>query len=227
MLETLFLDAGGVLVHPNWPRMADHVRARGGRVDVAALHRAEFVAQRELDVAERIATTNDDDRWSMFVHRVFDLAGVELEPAARHEVVAELKRLHDAENLWELVPDEVPVVLDRFLARGVRLVVVSNANGTVRRKLERVGLGSRFALVVDSHEEGLEKPDPRLFARALERAGADPARTVHVGDFYRIDVVGAQAAGLRAVLLDRAGLHTDRPCERVSSLSELYERLSS
>jgi len=53
----------------------------------------------------------------------------------------------------------------------------------------------------------VEKPDPRLFEIALERARADRAATIHCGDIYHIDVVGARAAGLPAVLLDSAGLY--------------------
>jgi FMN phosphatase YigB (HAD superfamily) len=70
----------------------------------------------------------------------------------------------------------------------------------------------------------VEKPDPRLFRLALEQARADPARTVHVGDLYHVDVVGARNAGLReGVLFDMAGLYGDVDCPRVASLAALVE----
>jgi hypothetical protein len=56
--------------------------------------------------------------------------------------------------------------------------------------------------VVDSGVVGVEKPDPRIFRIACERAGVKPAEAVHVGDFYDIDVLGARAAGVHALLLD-------------------------
>jgi FMN phosphatase YigB (HAD superfamily) len=78
--------------------------------------------------------------------------------------------------------------------------------------------------VLDSHEWGVEKPDPRLFRLALEQSGADAARTVHVGDLYHVDVVGARSAGLRdGVLLDLANLYGGVDCPRVGSLAELVE----
>jgi putative hydrolase of the HAD superfamily len=75
--------------------------------------------------------------------------------------------------------------------------------------------------MLDSQNEGVEKPDPRLFQIGLERAGAQAATTLHVGDFYSIDVLGARAAGLQAVLVDSAGLYPDADCPRIRSLAEL------
>ena len=66
----------------------------------------------------------------------------------------------------------------------------------------------------DSYDEGIEKPDPRFFQLALERGGADAATTVHVGDLYHVDVVGARAAAITPVLLDVAGLYPDCDCLR-------------
>ena len=59
--------------------------------------------------------------------------------------------------------------------------------------------------VIDSALVGYEKPDPRIFAAALERTGADPDRTLHIGDLYHADVVGARTAGIHALLLDPYG----------------------
>ena len=61
----------------------------------------------------------------------------------------------------------------------------------------------------------------------MERSGARKETTIHVGDFYHVDVVGARNAGLRAVLLDEAGLYTDADCPRVRSLPELVTRIEA
>ena len=82
-----------------------------------------------------------------------------------------------------------------------------------------------FAAVIDSAVEGIEKPDPRLFRLALERVAADADTTLHVGDMYHVDVVGARAAGLRVVLLDSDGLYPDADCPRVASLLALADHL--
>jgi putative hydrolase of the HAD superfamily len=75
--------------------------------------------------------------------------------------------------------------------------------------------------MLDSHEEGVEKPDPRLFEIALERSGAQRGETLHVGDLYHVDVQGARGAGLDAVLLDPADLYAGFDCRRIRSLGEL------
>jgi putative hydrolase of the HAD superfamily len=134
---------------------------------------------------------------------------------------------HDVHNLWELVPDGVPSALERLRRCVSRVVVVSNANGRLDVMLERLGLRRFFDLTLDSQLEGVEKPDPRLFEIALERSGASRETTLHVGDLYWIDVAGARAAGLRAVLLDAADLYQSADCPRVRSLGELADGLES
>jgi len=104
---------------------------------------------------------------------------------------------------------------------------VSNANGRMRAALDRVGIGPHVDLVIDSYEEGVEKPDPRIFERALARSGSRAEATVHVGDLLHTDVIGARAAGLRAVLLDIGDLYGDHDCERVRSLAELADLLEA
>ena len=94
--------------------------------------------------------------------------------------------------------------------------MVSNANGRLRHLFDRLDLTQWFDHVLDSHEWGVEKPDPRLFQLALEQSRADASRTVHVGDLYHVDVMGARQAGLRdGVLFDMAGLYDDVDCPRV------------
>ena len=89
---------------------------------------------------------------------------------------------------------------------------------------DRVGLTPHVDEILDSHDFGVEKPDPRLFHLALAASGTDAATTVHVGDFLHIDVVGARAAGLaEAVLFDVAGLYDDADCPRVRQLGALVE----
>jgi len=112
-------------------------------------------------------------------------------------------------------------VLAALRARGLRLVVVSNANGTLHRAFDRVGLTPLLDVVFDSFVEGVEKPDPRFFRLALERAGASAASTVHVGDIYHVDVVGARAAAITPVLVDPAGLYPDADCARIRGLADL------
>jgi putative hydrolase of the HAD superfamily len=225
VLKTVFLDAGGVLLFPNWHRIEDALARHGVTVSAEALSRAEPRARRILDDGGTIGATTDASRGWLFFDLILEQAGVP-RSAQTAAALAELHLYHQAHNLWELVPAEVVPALTALRQRGLTLVVVSNANGTLRKHMERIGLTSLFDVVLDSCEEGVEKPDPRLFQIALTRSASDPASTIHVGDIYQVDVVGARAAGIRPVLLDETNLRPDVDCDRVSSLRELVDQIA-
>lgn len=219
-VKTLFLDAGGVLVNPNWGRISDALAAHGVRVAPGVLAAAEPHAKRRLDVPDLVRHGDDSKRGWTYFNLVLEHAGIASSSGTK-AALAQLQAYHAVHNLWEQVPDDVVPALERLRARVPRLVVVSNANGRLHVVLERLGLARFFDFMLDSYLEGVEKPDPRLFRLALDRAGGHPETTLHVGDFYWIDVQGARAAGLRAVLLDAAGLYPDADCPRIRSLGEL------
>jgi HAD superfamily hydrolase (TIGR01549 family) len=201
------------------------LRRHGVPAEASRLAEADGQATDELDRPPGPGSATDEERGFRHFQRVFELAGI-VPSAATEAALADLKRWHDTENLWEDVLPGVPESLTRFRRAGLRLAVVSNANGTVRRLLERLGLLGAFHAVLDSAVEGIEKPDPRLFLRALERLGVRPEEALHVGDLYYVDVVGARAASLRAVLLDERGQRKEVDCPRIASLSDLADHLA-
>lgn len=118
-----------------------------------------------------------------------------------------LGRLRDTfrrKESWEIY-DDVPPALDALRGAGVRLGVVSNWDSRLPDLLRMLGLASYFETIVVSHLEGLEKPDPVIFERALERMGGRAEQALYVGDRPEIDLEGARAAGMDAVIVDRIG----------------------
>jgi HAD superfamily hydrolase (TIGR01549 family) len=225
-LETVFLDAGGVLMYPNWWRVSDALAQYGVTVSPEALIHADPRARRELDDMGVIGGTTDASRGWLFFDLVLAHAGI-VRSEATAAALTDLHAYHQASNLWEYVPPAVVPALEALRARGLRLVVVSNANGTLLAHMERLGLTPRFDYILDSQDEGVEKPDPRFFEIALARSGARRETTLHVGDLYYVDVVGARNAGLRGVLLDEADLRRDADCPRVRSLDELVAEIAA
>ena len=223
VLRTLFLDAGGVLVFPNWNRVSDALARHGVEVTPRALQAADPLARRQLDAGDTVNATNDSTRGWLYFNLVLGAAGIPLSDAT-DAALKELHEYHQRHNLWELMPDGVVPSLKALRDQGLTLVVVSNANGTLCRHFDRLGLTEHMHCVLDSYDFGVEKPDPRFFRIAMERSGASPDTTVHVGDLYHVDVMGARAAGLRGVLFDEAGLYEGVDCPRVRSLAELVER---
>jgi putative hydrolase of the HAD superfamily len=219
-IQTVFLDAGGVLVWPNWARVSDTLGRHGVPVSASALAVAEPRAKKRLDTGDTVRATNDRQRGWTYFNLVLEEAGIALDDATA-AALAELEAYHQRANLWESAPAEVRPALASLRAAGLRLVVVSNSNGRLHHLLERIGLLDAFDQVFDSHHEGVEKPDPRYFEIALARSGARAAQTIHVGDLYYVDVVGARAAGITPVLFDVADLYPDADCLRVRSLADL------
>ncbi|CAN5666662.1 hypothetical protein BH11ARM2_BH11ARM2_00390 [soil metagenome] len=101
-------------------------------------------------------------------------------------------------------PDAAPC-LETLRESGMRLAVVSNWDRTLHNALAHARLRGYFEFALASLEEGVEKPDPRVFAIALDRLGLAPEEVVHVGDHLVDDIQGAASAGIRAVHLDRNG----------------------
>ncbi len=222
-IDTLFLDAGGVLCHPSWPRVSAALAAEGIEISPQALQASEPFAKRDIDEARVVGWTTDSTRGWLYFNKVLEHAGVPLSDAT-DAALAVLHAYHRTENLWENVPPDVVPALERFRAAGLKLVVVSNANGRLRHLFDRLGLTAYFDVVLDSFEWHVEKPNPRLFEIALEQAQSSAARTAHVGDLFHIDVEGARNAGLReGVLLDAADLYAHTDCRRIRKLDELAD----
>lgn len=117
-------------------------------------------------------------------------------------------------------PDAIPC-LWRLRNAGIGTAVVSNWDYTLHRVLRMFGMNELLDLAVASLEEGVEKPDPRLFEITLARLGVGPEEVLHVGDSEEDDATGAEAAGLRYALLDRSLDEPKRPW--ISSLDSLEE----
>jgi putative hydrolase of the HAD superfamily len=219
-VSTVLLDAGGTLVMPSFRRMAEEYAREGVVVDPLALARAEAQARLAYDQS-RYARTHADP-WLNFMHEIARLAEVAAPPLAAFE---RLRLYHDTENLWEEIIAGTEAALTDLRAR-YRLGVISNANGTVKRKFARLGLDHFFDVIVDSAEVGIEKPDVRIFEIALGQMKVPAAEAVYVGDVFKVDVMGARAAGMRAVLIDPNGFHPDKACDRIATLAELHPLLA-
>ena len=118
-----------------------------------------------------------------------------------------------------LLFDDVLPMLDA-LQEHYMMGLLSNGNTYP----ERCGLGGYFQFVVFAQEHGIQKPDPRLFEIAIERAGCTKRQLLHVGDSFQNDIIGAKQAGIKSVWLNRQGGSNEaeqQPDFEISSLREL------
>jgi putative hydrolase of the HAD superfamily len=130
------------------------------------------------------------------------------------------------EDAWRAF-DDVPEALAALAAAGLATAVLTNGSrGQQLRKLARTGLDGRVGPVFTVDDLGVAKPHPEAFRRACSRWGYAPGEVLSVGDDHALDVLGARAAGLSAVHLDR---HSRGPADeehRMTSLRELGAYLS-
>jgi putative hydrolase of the HAD superfamily len=229
-IDTLFLDVGNTLISIDFNWVADELARRGHACGADALLRAEAASRPAY--SHRLFVEGVPKGTDLFREYLRSIV-VEIEGIAalpddgREALLTELRAVlrpdGKASSLWRLVMPGVPDALARLAGRGLRLVVVSNSDGTVARSLEAAGLMPHLALVVDSALIGYEKPDPRIFLGALERAGAKADRTLHIGDLYHADVLGARAAGITPLLLDPFGDWPDADCLTARDMSEVAD----
>lgn len=122
--------------------------------------------------------------------------------------------------------EEVIPVLGALKNQGYRLGVLSNLRRDMQELCARIGLAGYLEFFISSADAGAEKPHAPIFLAALEQMSAAPAETVHVGDQYCSDVLGARAVGMHPVLIDRGGWNdTIGDCPKISSLSQLPDLL--
>ena len=221
-LDAILFDAGGTLIELDYAFIAARAAERGRRFELDALRRAEGQARLAVDRHAQRGNgglTSDGDRRPSYFGTLLDAAG--LAASERDAVVRELEAEHARENLWRRVAPGAIAALAALRARDLRLAVVSNADGRVEAMLRGMGLSEHLELVVDSHYEGIEKPDPEIFLRAADRLGVRVERACYVGDIHAIDVLGARRAGLAPVLIDAVGIYTGLDCPTIRHLDEL------
>jgi HAD superfamily hydrolase (TIGR01549 family) len=220
--KAILFDAGNTLVFLDYARLAEGVGAAVGLPltgDGLARHNAAAVQAMEL------ASGNDQQRATAYLEALFLLSGV---PRGSLEQAREcLRRMHTERHLWSLVAEHSAESLARLRQAGLKLGVVSNSDGRVEQALQAAGLRQYFDVVIDSALIGVEKPDPRIFHAALDALGVAPEEALYVGDLYEVDVLGARAAGLDAVLLGKPEQMTELNCRITSSIPELVDDILS
>ena len=229
-VRAIFFDAGNTLIRMDYTVILAELARLGVPVTLAALERAEWRARVRLDASFAPgASTEHPDTGERYLRFILDELGVR-DPTI-HAALSAWRRNYDAPmGLWTALEPEADAGLRLARERGLRTAVISNSNGTVADILAHLGLAQHLDFIIDSSKVGVEKPDPRIFRIALERAGLAPEEAVYVGDLYSIDVVGARAAGLRAILMDPGACWGDRDCPLARTaleavkhvLSELY-----
>lgn len=130
---------------------------------------------------------------------------------AGHEVDLETAgkvwlKVRSQEYGWALFDDVIPG-FEQLQESGFRVAAISNMPMRGDEMCDQIGLTGHVEFAVTSGDVGAEKPDPRIFNAALQKAGVDPSWAVMVGDSVSSDLRAAEAVGMNAILMDRYNNH--------------------
>jgi putative hydrolase of the HAD superfamily len=186
-------DVGQTLAELDLDFLARRLGERGATVAPGALCAAAPAAWERY---EQLVAEGKGHPWHSLMETLLSGAGLrEVGP-----LVDWLWSEQPTQNLWRK-PIPAMVALARELrAAGVTLGIVSNSEGKLAELLAEIGIADVFGAIIDSGRIGIEKPDPRIFAAALDALSV-PRDTpaIHIGDLYKADIGGALSAGWRAI----------------------------
>jgi len=227
VIDAVLLDAGGVLVLPHHEVLIEHALGMMELVpDPEELDRAHYEGAHTLSVWP----SDEESIYARWNRGYLEAIGAEVTDENLVALRTAFRRL----DMWTRPAPGVAEGLTALRATGVKMAVVSNADGHVERVLREIGVcqvgdgaGVEVDAVIDSTVVGVAKPDPRIFKIALERLGVDPRRAVHVGDIVGADVVGAQSAGIRPLHFDPHHLCHADDHEHVSTILDVANLVSA
>jgi HAD superfamily hydrolase (TIGR01662 family) len=173
--------------------------------------------------------TLSDEFWTFYAERTLTVFGCPPEQA-RTLAPQIHQRMSEEYDPLDHVPPEVHQTLQTLRDAGLRLAVVSNRDSAFEEQLEALELNQYFEFAIAAGVLDLWKPEAGIFLHAVERLGVTPEQTMYVGDNYFADVVGAQNAGLKPVLIDPEGVFNDHveclgDCNVIRCMPELLNLL--
>ncbi len=220
-VRAVLFDVGNTLSHLDYGFLAERIRRFAPGVTPDGVGRADALVRRYGWEPGPGAPVRRTGFFPAYVGAICEWAGLSETAGLQVAAAAEWEHRARPSGLWNRVDPEAAAVLGALAERGVRLGVVSNADGRVEDQLRLFGLREHFEVVVDSDRAGVAKPDPRIFHLALAQMGLPPDEAVYVGDIMDVDVDGAERAGMRGVLYDRWSVWTDTGTPRVTRLGHL------
>lgn len=228
IFKAIYLDVGGTLLFPDPERM---------RTTMEALHSESPAVEHWMNSIHRTTARLDatlphnrnlnHDWWGEYFGTL--LAQLPWKKELPQTIAtAFCKRLHQdhrKRNLWSHKAEGADHLLEDLRAKGYFLGIISNSDGRVAAQIAEAGWTHHFEFIIDSEVVGIEKPDPAIFRLALTQTGHHPEEVLYVGDFEQIDRLGANRAGIAAVIIDPLRLRLSLGGWRIDHLTDLSEWL--
>jgi len=220
-LRAVLFDVDFTLARPG-PELGPEGYVRAGERHGLALDASRFDQARDdalVSLKRHPELDHDDEIWFLFTEQI--VLGMGGTQPASYACAVEITRSWERHENFELYEDALPVLAE-LRAAGLKLGLVSNSARDVRE------FAAHHALDIDagisSFHHGRSKPHASIFRAVLDLLDVEAGAAAMVGDQVADDIEGAQAIGMRAVLLDRDGLHPEF-APRITGLAELLPLL--
>jgi putative hydrolase of the HAD superfamily len=234
-IRTIFFDAGFTLIRP-YPSTPEVCHKVCQQLD---LHIDLSLVEERMEEAEdyflrqtrsnRYTWASDqaiNELWIGYYMSLLRPLVVEHDEPRLYQLALAINEEFDKHTSWEVFPDVLPV-LQALRTRNYTLGVISDWGIALGPILRQLSLSRYFDCLLVSATTRYAKPSPILYQQALERANAIPDYTLHIGDSYIHDVLGARSVGITPILLDRAARFKPEnvDCLLTHSLSDLLDLL--
>ncbi len=224
-IDAVMFDLGGTLIHlePHNDIVFHKILSKHGHDSpLAEVAKAIAAADRRFDEESvNLDGVHENRYWKRYDKFVLDMVGYRGDHSEfASDVSSEFQQIVPKVESWVEYPDTRPI-LNELRRTDLKIGLISNATDLARKVMDSLGLSKYFEPIVISSEVGVRKPDRQIFQLAAKLAKVSPNRVIYIGDKFAVDVVGARAAGMNSVLVDRADIYPDVDCLKIRSLEEL------
>ena len=226
MIKAIFFDWFNTLARFDPPRQELHSQAFqefGIKLSPKQLFPGLLIADKnwfEENIKSKVEERSPQEQAELGIRyeaTILAEAGVSAPKETLAKVLKRVQQLY--EGMTFVLFDDVLSTLKTLKQQNFILGSLTNAPQDMNPICHKLGLEPYLDFVVTSQEVGADKPKPPIFLVALERAGVKASEAVHVGDQYKIDVVGARGVGIIPILIDRYDLYPEvSDCPRIHSL---------
>jgi len=201
-MRAVTFDFGQTLAELDHEFLMRRAHSFGAELDPVASHAATVSAWHAYGAAKSLGHARAWQAMMLEILRGGNVHKIRAEAAdpTYAEKIAQL--LWDAQpthNLWRKPIAGMFELCAELTEKRVPIGIISNSEGHLAELVEELGYRALFAAIIDSGKVGVDKPNPRIFELAAEALGVPLTEIVHVGDAWEADVLGARAAGARAI----------------------------
>jgi len=233
MIKAIFFDWFNTLARFEPPREKLHSQAYqqfGIEVSLDKVMRGLLIADKnwfEENIKSKVEERSPEEQAEISIRyeeTVLNQAGVKISRELLLKIANNMQQLY--KGITFALFEDVLIALKTLKERNLILGLLTNVAKDMNSICRQLGLEPYLDFMVTSKEVGVDKPEPLIFLTALQRAKVSASEAVHIGDQYKLDVVGARRVGITPILIDRYNLYPEvSDCPRIHHLTELTKYL--